>query len=272
MVCDNTKTSKLTKRSISDTLHHTRPWSTRISASRSERASSSVSFKCRSILRGMLHCRRCRSPSMVLGGLYQYSSHSLRVGGGGKWYSGDSDVSRPERGTVYLRSGEDELRRNTRSSIDTRRLCPHSYHFRGDPVRYLFSCTGSIRADTYSTSPTAYNVFSAYSITSAHIVNGQCVTTSGSAITLNPAYSETLPSASGRVSLDAAGQQAFINQLGFSTCSGGGENAAASALIPVANVTSTTTMTISSVPLAAATMSLAPVSPVLFSILSIGSH
>ena len=78
---------------------------------------------------------------------------------------------------------------------------------------------------------------------------------------VNPAYSETLLSASGHVSLDAAGQQAFINYIGFTSCSNGGEHAVASALIPVANVTQSVTTTFSGVSLAAITsISLAPVS------------
>jgi len=118
-----------------------------------------------------------------------------------------------------------------------------------------------IHLDIPRSSPTAYNVFTAYSITSAHMSNGRCVTVSGSAVPVVPAYSETLFSASGHVSLDPAGQQAFINYVGFSTCSGGGENAVASALIPVANVTQFVTTTFSGVSLAAITsMSLAPVS------------
>ena len=127
------------------------------------------------------------------------------------------------------------------------------------PVDYAPSATVS---GAVLTSPTAYNVFSAYSVTSAYINgNGQCVTSSGSAVPVNPAYSEALPSASGRVSLDAAGQQAFINHLGFSTCSGGGEHAVGGALIPVATLTasSTRTFTGGSV-LTPAAASLAPVS------------
>lgn len=110
-------------------------------------------------------------------------------------------------------------------------------------------------------SPTAYNVFSAYSLTSAYMSNGKCVTTSGSATTVSPAYSETLISASGRVSPDPSGQQAFINYINFSKCSNGGENVVASALIPVADVTVTVTTSFSTVSLAAITSrSLAPVS------------
>ena len=130
------------------------------------------------------------------------------------------------------------------------------------------------------TSPTAYNVFTgmtyghlceepavadisaAYSITSAFTSNGLCVTSSGTAIQVSPAYSETLSSANGRVTLDANGQQSFINYLGFSSCSGGGENVVATALLQVLNTTATTTSTFSNVPLAAvvASLTIAPVS------------
>jgi len=116
-------------------------------------------------------------------------------------------------------------------------------------------------SDVPRSSPTAYNVFSAYSITSAYISNGRCMTSSGPAVPVIPAYSETLLSTSGRVSLDPAGQQAFIDYLSFTTCSGGGGNAVASALIPVAHITVSVTTTFSGVPLAAITSrSLAPVS------------
>ena len=130
------------------------------------------------------------------------------------------------------------------------------------------------------TSPTAYNVFTgmtcehlreepsvadksaAYSVTSAYTSNGLCITTSGPAITVSPAYSETLTSASGQVTLDVNGQQQFINYLGFSTCSGGGENVVAQALVQVQNTTATTTSSFTNVPLAAvvASLTIAPVS------------
>ncbi len=92
--------------------------------------------------------------------------------------------------------------------------------------------------------------------------NGICVTTSGSPIKVSPAYSETLSSANGQVTLDAHGQQQFIDFLGFSSCSGGGENIGVSALVQVVNTTATTTSSFTNVPLAAAIASLtiAPVS------------
>ena len=103
----------------------------------------------------------------------------------------------------------------------------------------------------------------AYSVTSAYSSNGLCVTTSGPPIQVSPAYSEILSSANGQVTLDVNGQQSFINYLGFSTCSGGGENVVARALVQVQNTTMTTTSSFTNVPLAAAVASLtiAPVSP-----------
>ena len=108
-----------------------------------------------------------------------------------------------------------------------------------------------------STSPTAYNVFSSYTLTSGYLSDNQCQTTTYVS-SLDTPYSEILPSASGQVALDAAGQQDFINHIGFTTCSGGGERAQGSALVPVVNVTSSVTSTFSSVPLGNS-ISLAPV-------------
>ena len=131
---------------------------------------------------------------------------------------------------------------------------------------------------TSRTSPTAYNVFTgmtihnvgrkdsnecvAYSITSAYLSNGVCITTSGAPVKLSSAYTETLASANGQVVLDANGENAFIDHLGFSTCSNGGENVNPTALLQIFNTTTTATSTFSNVPLAAAsaTLTIAPVS------------
>ena len=106
------------------------------------------------------------------------------------------------------------------------------------------------------------NVCVAYSITSAYKSNGICITTSGAPVKLSSAYTETLVSANGQVVLDANGEKAFIDFLGFSTCSGGGENIVPTALIQLTNTTATMTSTFSNVPLAAAsaTLTIAPVS------------
>lgn len=93
------------------------------------------------------------------------------------------------------------------------------------------------------TSPTPYNVFTAYSVTSAVLSGGICSTVSGPRVTLSSAYSQALSSASGHVVLDQGGEQSFINQLGFSSCSGGGINLVPSALVPVSPTTATSTQT-----------------------------
>lgn len=102
----------------------------------------------------------------------------------------------------------------------------------------------------------------AYSITSAYLSNGVCITTSGAPVKLSSAYTETLASANGQVVLDANGENAFIDHLGFSTCSNGGENVNPTALLQIFNTTTTATSTFSNVPLAAAsaTLTIAPVS------------
>ena len=116
--------------------------------------------------------------------------------------------------------------------------------------------------EQYSSKSSLTDLSAAYSITSAYLANGVCVTTRGSPIPVSPAYSEILSSANGRVTLDVNGQQSFIDHLGFSSCSGGGENAVLTALVQVTNTTTTTTSTFSNVPLAAvASLTIAPVSP-----------
>ncbi|KAL8678827.1 MAG: hypothetical protein Q9186_004851 [Xanthomendoza sp. 1 TL-2023] len=110
----------------------------------------------------------------------------------------------------------------------------------------------------YRTSPTAYNVFSAYTYTAQQqLANGECTTVS-TVVKLSSAYTETLATASGRVYLDVAGQQGFIDFLDFSTCSGGGQNYVNTALVQVSQLTSTTRMTYSGVALAAMSTTFAP--------------
>lgn len=107
-------------------------------------------------------------------------------------------------------------------------------------------------------SPTAYNVFTAYTYTNQQqLANGQCATTS-TVVTLSSAYTETLATASGRVYLDLEGQRRFIDFLQFSTCSGGGENYVNTALVQVSGLTVSTTSTYSGVALAAMSTTFAP--------------
>ena len=105
-------------------------------------------------------------------------------------------------------------------------------------------------------SPTAYNVFTAYSVTSATLSDGICVTNSGPPIALSSAYTEILTSANGKVFLDQNGEQQFINFLGFTTCSAGGESIVPTALVQVSNITATSTATNTGGPVVASTVSL----------------
>ncbi|KAL8801239.1 MAG: hypothetical protein Q9182_004588 [Xanthomendoza sp. 2 TL-2023] len=124
--------------------------------------------------------------------------------------------------------------------------------------RHLTSFDYMLNSSLQRTSPTAYNVFSAYTYTAQQqLANGQCATTS-TVVTLPTAFTETLASASGRVYLDLAGQQEFISSLGFSTCTGGGENYVNTALVQVSQLTASTTMTYSGVALAAMSTTFAP--------------
>lgn len=105
-------------------------------------------------------------------------------------------------------------------------------------------------------SPTAYNVFTAYSVTSATMSDGICVTNSGPPISLSSAYTEILSADSGRVVLDQNGEQRFIDFLGFSSCSAGGVTIVPTALVQVTNVTATSTATNTGGPKVASTLSL----------------
>ena len=105
-------------------------------------------------------------------------------------------------------------------------------------------------------SPTAYNVFTAYSVTSATLSDGVCVTNSGPPIALTSAYTEVLSAANGKVVLDQNGEQQFIDFLGFKSCSAGGESIVPTALVQVTNVTATSTASNTGGPKIASTQSL----------------
>lgn len=108
------------------------------------------------------------------------------------------------------------------------------------------------------TSPTAYNVISAYSVTSEYTSGDQCSTYLGTRISLSSAYSVALPTVSGRVILTDDNQD-FINFLHISTCSNGGQSVTQIPLVQVLNLTVLRTSTIASQPLSAAGLTLASV-------------
>ena len=213
---------------------------------------------------------------MVSGSLHKYGRDRSSVSGRREWHECNKNINNPERGSIYLRHPNSHWRL---SCVDADKFSANRSSWRSCIVRTNFLNLKMQTLTSIRTSPTAYNVFTgmtyqqsskitftdiyaAYSITSAYSSNGICVTTSGSAISVSPAYSEVLVSANGQVTLDANGQQSFIDHLGFSSCSGGGENIGATALVQVLNTTATTTSTFSNVPLAAvvASLTIAPVS------------
>ncbi|KAL8997055.1 MAG: hypothetical protein Q9169_003596 [Polycauliona sp. 2 TL-2023] len=106
-------------------------------------------------------------------------------------------------------------------------------------------------------SPTAVNVYTAFTITSQELVNGACAT-SADISTLSVAYTQNLATASGRVYLDQALQQDFLNYIGFSTCRNAANNFANTVLAPVSGLTVSTTSTFSNVALAAMSTTFAP--------------
>ena len=69
----------------------------------------------------------------------------------------------------------------------------------------------------------SYNqiVFTAYSITSANLVNGQCVTTSGSPVTVDTPYTHNQRTQVGDSAFRSSAVSGFIASLGFASCSGG---------------------------------------------------
>ena len=90
------------------------------------------------------------------------------------------------------------------------------------------------------TSPTPYEVFSAYSVTSTTVSNGQCVAVAGAPITVSPAFRVAVPSGAG-ANFAYEAENSFIRFVGLPTCSAGGANVAPTTATIVNTLTSTTT-------------------------------
>ena len=84
-------------------------------------------------------------------------------------------------------------------------------------------------------------VFNAYSVTSAYISSGVCVTTSGRPITLPTPYSFAQKTPLPSSILRASALSAFVEYLGFTTCVGGGEPAGPETLVADGSVLRTGT-------------------------------
>lgn len=109
------------------------------------------------------------------------------------------------------------------------------------------------------TSPTAYNVYSAFTVTTSSLVNNVCVASSYSS-TLPSAFTQNLAAASGTVYLNAEGEQSFINYIRLTTCSGAGASIVGLQLIHVQNTIAIVTSTFPTVSLMAASRTFPSVS------------
>lgn len=100
-----------------------------------------------------------------------------------------------------------------------------------------FSSLSGISAVT----PTAsYIVFTAYAVTSTISSNGSCITKSGSPIDISPLHSILKPASIPTSVFLPTAVASFVDYLGFSTCSGGGEEVPASLVTPVVLLSSAT--------------------------------
>ncbi|MCJ1356011.1 MAG: hypothetical protein MMC33_006005 [Icmadophila ericetorum] len=118
----------------------------------------------------------------------------------------------------------------------------------GGATTQLITGSTVILSGVTLTSPTAYNVFTAYSITSAFLSDGVCTTTSGPPIQLSSAFSVKVPSGTAGADFAISAESDFINFLSFTSCSPGGENQVTSPHAPVTTVTVTSALTASFTP------------------------
>lgn len=111
------------------------------------------------------------------------------------------------------------------------------------PLTLAFESTVITYSGLTLTSPTAYNVFTAFSVTSTILTNGACVVVSGLPQTISP-LSVPVPTGTAPANFAFSALQSFISQVGLPTCSPGGQNPEPpQTVIPIANITVTTTTT-----------------------------
>jgi hypothetical protein len=122
----------------------------------------------------------------------------------------------------------------------------------------LFAMSWFLNGTRYS--PTAYNVFTAYTIRSKFVSEGSCVTVTNAPSTLASAYSQPITESSGKIYLNGEGQQDFIEYLGFTSCSGGGEHVIQNMILHVQNITTEITRYQTGAVLAPISRTLGPVS------------
>lgn len=91
-------------------------------------------------------------------------------------------------------------------------------------------------------SPTAYNVFTAFAVNTESTSGDQCVTEFGKTTILTSGYSEVIADHPGTVTLGPAGEQDFVSKfLTLPNCRPQGANVVPAALVPVQYLTPTVT-------------------------------
>ena len=76
----------------------------------------------------------------------------------------------------------------------------------------------------------SFLLFTTYNVASEYSSNGQCQLTLGSFVTVSPAFSVSQPATFNSTEFMSTATDDFYNYLGFSTCSGGGENVTATGI------------------------------------------
>ena len=73
----------------------------------------------------------------------------------------------------------------------------------------------------------SYLIFTAYNLASQYQTNGECQLALGSLIPLNPVFSVLQPAKVNSTDFQSVAKDSFTNHIGFSTCSGSGEEVTA---------------------------------------------
>lgn len=76
----------------------------------------------------------------------------------------------------------------------------------------------------------SFLLFTAYNIASEFVTNGQCQLTLGSLISMSPVFSVSQPANVNSTEFQSVAKDSFTTYIGFSTCSGSGEEVRATAL------------------------------------------
>ncbi len=113
-------------------------------------------------------------------------------------------------------------------------MCPSSSNHRYDYIQcYVIEPNRNLEFSlTYcsATRKESFLLFTGYNVASEVESNGQCQLSLGSIIPLSPVFSVSQPANVNSTDFQSVANESFYNYLGFSTCSGSGEEVRATAL------------------------------------------